>query len=229
MRLISVSCRGRPRGRSRVLPANVGARLRLGSGGPRGRDLLTSTSRLEDKPGRDRALDLHERRARRLRRSCRRSTCRLRRRRAECVPRAHGRHRDHRVDPDYQRQGVGARLTEFAADHMPSWHGHCGSRDGRRPRSRTGSCAVRRRGLHSCRSPVTSGCSTDAATRGPRASRNTPARSRSAPYSCLLSEHDTDVRREALYLCAGDQTGELSRRPAPRVRFRCPPPSAFMT
>ena len=53
------------------------------------------------------------------------------------------------VDPDYQRQGVGARLTEFAADHMRRcWHGHCGGRNRRRPRARTGSCAVQRRGLH---------------------------------------------------------------------------------
>ena len=30
------------------------------------------------------------------------------------------------------------------------------------------------------------------------------------------------------YFCAGDQTGWLSRLPAARVRFRRPPPSAFM-
>ena len=37
------------------------------------------------------------------------------------------------------------------------------------------------------------------------------------------------VPREALYFCAGDQTGWVSRRPAARVRFRRPLPSAFMT
>ena len=42
------------------------------------------------------------------------------------------------------------------------------------------------------------------------------------------SEHDSSVPREALYFCGGDQTGWLSRS-APRVSFRCPLPSAFMT
>ncbi len=69
------------------------------------------------------------------------------------------------VDPDYQRRGVGARLTEFAADHMR----RCGMDIAvSRPAATQGThrlvrCTAKW-ASRSCRSPVTSGCSTDVTT-----------------------------------------------------------------
>ena len=44
-----------------------------------------------------------------------------------------------------------------------------------------------------------------------------------------IEERELEAGGTRCYFCAGDQRGWVSRRPAARVRFRRPLPSAFMT